>query len=100
MMLRRRYFRSCRMLPGDCACRYYGQDRETFALYSKPGADGLTIPDGLKVNKYLFTDKELYVSQQIFDNNVIVGTVFLESDLSELRDIIRTKYELAVPLFL
>ncbi len=70
-----------------------------FALYSKPGADGLTIPDGLKVNKYLFTDKELYVSQQIFDNNVIVGTVFLESDLSELRDIIRTKYELAVPLF-
>ena len=25
-----------------------------FALYSKPGADGLTIPDGLKVNKYLF----------------------------------------------
>lgn len=69
-----------------------------FAFYSKPGADSLIIPQALKLNKYLYTDNELFVSQQIIDNNVIVGTVFLESDLSELKEIIQTKYELAVLL--
>lgn len=69
-----------------------------FAFYSKPGSDSLKFPHALKLNKYLYTDNELFVSQQITDNNVIVGTVFLESDLSELKEIIQTKYELAVLL--
>lgn len=69
-----------------------------FAAYAKPGTDSFPIPAELKANKSIFTDQRLYVSQQIFDNDIAIGTVILEADLSELKEIIKSKYELAIIL--
>jgi signal transduction histidine kinase len=69
-----------------------------FASYQKPGADSFRIPSSLKGREFVFTDEQLFVSNDIIDHEDILGKVVLEVELSELTQIKNSKYKIAVIL--
>lgn len=72
-----------------------------FASYAKTGADSFDIPAELKQKNYLFEGQRLFVTKDILDQNqVVVGKVILEAELSELQEIKQSKYRLAAILLL
>jgi len=73
---------------------------KVFAAYEKRGADNLIIPADLNKKKSLYTDKKLFVSNDIIYNNEPLGKVVLEVELSELNEIKDFENKLAVTLLL
>jgi len=76
------------------------KEGQVFASYSKPGTNTFTIPAVLHGKHYAFTDQQLFVSNPIVSNKEVIGTVYLEFQLTELQQIIQYKYELAFILLL
>jgi signal transduction histidine kinase len=76
------------------------KEGQVFASYSKPGTNTFTIPAVLHGKHYAFTDQQLFVSNPIVSNKEVIGTVYLEVQLTELQQIIQYKYELAFILLL
>src|SRR6185312_11329085 len=70
------------------------------ARYSRGGADSFKIRDILKQKKFLFIDNELLVSNPIVSNNEVIGKVYLDVELSELQQIKKYKFELAIILLI
>jgi signal transduction histidine kinase len=76
------------------------KEGQVFASYSKPGTNTFAIPAVLHGKHYAFTDQQLFVSNPIVSNKEVIGTVYLEVQLTELQQIIQYKYELAFILLL
>jgi len=71
-----------------------------FASYKRASAGDLQIPASLNSKKYAFTDNHLLVETNIIKDNEFLGTVILETDLAELQQIKKSKYNQAVLLSL
>ena len=71
-----------------------------FADYKKQAADSSYIPPGLDKKKYLFSGPDLFVTNDILDDNDTIGSVVLKVELSELAAMKRSKYRLATFLLL
>lgn len=72
-----------------------------FTTYQKLGVtDTLTIPAILKGKDYVYTNDKLFVKNDIISSNDFVGRVFLEVELTELKEIKEYDYRLATVLFL
>lgn len=71
-----------------------------FAKYSRPGADTFLIPPALLKKTSVFTGNKLFVSNDIMSDNKVEGKVILEVALTELSEIKRSKYKLAIVLLL
>ena len=71
-----------------------------FASYKRADTGSLIIPPILNGKEFVYTDKELFVKNDIINNNEFIGRVFLEIELSELSETKAFKYKLAIVLFL
>ncbi len=69
-----------------------------FAQYKKPGSDSSLIPPSLTEKGFVFTDKLLFVNDDIIDGNEIIGKVTLVAELSELTQIKQSMYRMATLL--
>lgn len=69
-----------------------------FASYSKTNTDSFHIPPNLSEKNHLYTDDHLYVSNPIMNNNEVVGKVFIKVELTELQELIKSKYQIGVVL--
>ncbi len=76
------------------------KEGQVFASYSKPGTNTVAIPAVLQGKHYAFIDQQLFVRNPIVSNNEVIGTVYLEVELTELQQIVEYKYELAFILLL
>src|ERR1043165_6835754 len=73
-----------RAKPNIVAGFLYDKDGKLFASYTTPNAKSLpqkTPADGLRID-----ERDLDVTRPVMFNNARVGTIFLRSDLSELRE--------------
>ena len=74
-----------------------------FASYKRTGAANLIVPSELDQQEYFFTDKKLFVRDDIKDvinKNEHLGKVIIEVELTELAEIKEFKYKLATTLIL
>ena len=72
-----------------------------FTSYKKPGIDSsFVFPPSIKEKSYEFTKKDLFVRNQIIDNDKIVGEVVLAVELTELESIKQSKYKIATILLM
>lgn len=69
-----------------------------FATYIKPGSGKVDIRPIKNKTNTLFTDSSLFVSDNIINNNELIGRVSLVVELSELRAIKKTKFQMAAIL--
>ncbi len=76
----------------------YDENNQLFANFSRPGLDTLHVPASLKGKKQQYTKEGLFVRHEIIENNEVIGTVILESDLVELQQVKSSKYEIAATL--
>lgn len=74
------------------------KDGKLFASYSKQGAEKFDTSIILTNNKNFFTEKLLFVSDNITNNNELKGRVSLVVELTELRAIKKAKIEIAAIL--
>lgn len=84
--------------PGIIHAAIIDKKGKLFASYSKPGADSFHIPPALDEKKVLFNDRQLFVSNDIINENEVAGKVILEVELSELEQIKQSKYRIATIL--
>lgn len=70
-----------------------------FASYVKVGADTLAMPP-VQGQHYIFSKRQLYVTNPIVSNGENMGTVFLEVRLTELEQIVQFKFEITILLLL
>ena len=73
---------------------------QIFASYSKPGAETFQIPEVLNGKTHVFTENQLFVSNPIITNNEVIGKVYVEVELSQLKKITQYNLELAIILLL
>ena len=71
-----------------------------FASYTKPGYDTFDMSFMWMEKKSQFSNRHLIVNNDIVNKNQIVGKVFLEVELSELREMKKANYELALILMI
>jgi len=71
-----------------------------FASYKKDSAENLIIPAELNQKEFFYTDKKLFVRNDIINKNERLGKVILEVELTELSEIKEFKYKLATTLLL
>lgn len=70
---------------------------EVFATYSRSG-DSASAQPVLGNEKFLFSGDHLFINSPIVSNNETAGTVLLEVELSELKQIQQSKYQLSALL--
>ena len=73
---------------------------QLFARYSPEGAAALEIPASMKDSAYSFINHQLLVTYPIVSSNEVIGKIFLVVQLTELENITRNKYRLALLLLL
>jgi signal transduction histidine kinase len=71
-----------------------------FAGYSRQDMDSSHTPNVLKGKTSQFTDEFLYVTDDIRIGNELIGKVSLELELTELKEIEKAKYSMAITLIL
>lgn len=76
------------------------KDGNVFVHYSKPGSDSPDVFTLLKNKNSLFRENHLYVKSDILNGNELLGKIFLEADLAELRQLNKSKFESAALLLL
>ena len=69
-----------------------------FASYSKSATDSFSIPQNITERNYHYTDDYLYVSSPITNNAEVLGKVFIKVELTELKDLIKSKYQIGIVL--
>ena len=70
-----------------------------FARYARPGDTLRRVPVFNQTN-YLFSGDQLFIKSPIVSENETIGNVLLEVELSELKQISQTKYQLSIILLL
>src|SRR5579862_5682092 len=73
---------------------------KTFASYKKEEGETLSPPQELNQHPFFYTDKKLFVRNEIISKNEHLGKVILEVELTELTEIKEFKYKLATTLLL
>ena len=86
--------------PDIIQARILDKTGKVFASYKRAGAGDFQIPASLNSKKYVFTDDHLLVETPIVKDNEFLGTVILETDLAELQQIKKSKYNQAIILSL
>jgi signal transduction histidine kinase len=69
-----------------------------FASYTRPGAAATGLRRLADGQKSIFSGKQLYVSDDIINNNELTGKVLLVLELTELEAIKKSRYEMAALL--
>ena len=77
----------------------FDQNGNLFAVYSRSG-DSLHTRPVFNKKEFVFSGQHLFVSNPITYNNEEIGKVLLEVELSELRQMRQSKYELSAILLL
>ena len=70
-----------------------------FATYSRSG-DSIHTQPVFNNRKFVFSGQRLFINNPIISNNEVIGTVLLEVELSELKQIKQSMYELSSILLL
>jgi signal transduction histidine kinase len=70
-----------------------------FATYSRSG-DSLPLQPAFNNKRFVFFGEHLFINSPIISNDEIIGKVLLQVELSELKQIKQSKYELSVILLL
>ncbi len=80
-----RHLSAFRANPGIFYACIYRQDGNVFALYVSPDAEKKNIePPPLRETSHSFDSEYLYLFQQIFIENEIIGTIFIQHDLKNI----------------
>lgn len=66
-----------------------------FARYSRTGADSFQIPEIIRNKKIVFSNGMLLVANDILNNKILIGKIYLEVELTELAQIKRSKILMA-----
>lgn len=78
----------------------YDEKGKLFAFQKRRGADSLHIAMVDREGKYFFSGNNLFVTNDIIDNDQLVGKVVLQVELSELAALKRSKFRLAALLLI
>ncbi|GBC60224.1 hypothetical protein DENIS_1175 [Desulfonema ishimotonii] len=80
-----RHLAAFRTHPGIVFACIYRADGGVFAVYSATGHFEKGTPPTLRGTSHYFDDRYLYLFQQIFVEREMIGTVFIQHDLKEMR---------------
>jgi signal transduction histidine kinase/DNA-binding NarL/FixJ family response regulator len=84
-----RHLSAFRAHPGILYACIYRPDGEVFATYRAPGAPADWTAPPVEGTRHRFTGEFLYLFQQIQVERQIIGTVFIQHDLGEMRSQLR-----------
>ncbi len=71
--------------------RVYDSQGKPFATYLRPGASASSIPESAPPEGRSFSSESLRITHRIYRNGEFLGSVFVESDLSQLNTLL-TRY--------
>ncbi|HEY6167341.1 MAG TPA: ATP-binding protein [Verrucomicrobiae bacterium] len=71
--------------PGILVAAVYGRDGKVFAQYHHAGARAVAVPPTIKSDGYWFGDNRLELFHKIDLAGETAGTVYIQSDLEEMR---------------
>jgi signal transduction histidine kinase len=75
----------------------FDQNGEVFASYTKPGADKFIFSaEGINESKNIFSGLYLYIYKPIMKDNMLIGTICMQVELSQIETIKNEKYHIAI----
>lgn len=77
----------------------YDKQGKLFAEYKNPGIENMSIPS-IETKKHLFSGNQLFIADEIKENNEVLGKIVLEIELLELAAMKRSKFRLAALLLI